>query len=70
MAEQKDNRKFWFVEFPTYRYNEDVKKLARAKGVRIRDARFKEQTDEKLVLPEAEAPKLSFKKEYAKKEKA
>ena len=30
----------WFIEFPTYKYVEDVKKLAREKGLIIVDAKF------------------------------
>lgn len=30
----------WFIEFPTYQYVEDVKKLAREKGLIIVDAKF------------------------------
>lgn len=37
MAREKGT---WFVEFPTYQYNEDVVELARKEGLRIIDARF------------------------------
>ena len=30
----------WYVEFPTYRYNEDVRALAKAAGLKILDKRF------------------------------
>lgn len=34
------DKKIWYVEFPTYQYNEDVKALAREKGLTIVDAQF------------------------------
>ena len=33
-------KKIWYVEFPTYQYKEDVKALAREKGLTIIDAQF------------------------------
>lgn len=30
----------WYVEFPTYQYNEDVQALAKEQGLSIIDARF------------------------------
>lgn len=30
----------WYVEFPTYKYKEDVKELARKAGLKIVDAKF------------------------------
>ena len=30
----------WFLEFPTFQYNEDVKDLARKNNLKIIDARF------------------------------
>ena len=30
----------WYVEFPTFQYNEDVKELARKNNLKIIDARF------------------------------
>lgn len=32
--------KIWYVEFPTYQYNEDVKELARKNNLKIVDAVF------------------------------
>lgn len=32
--------KLWYVEFPTYQYNEDVKELAKENGLKIIDAKF------------------------------
>ena len=36
----------WLVVFPTSQYNEDVKAVASAAGLRIIDARFKDQFSE------------------------
>jgi hypothetical protein len=33
----------WLVDFPTSQYNEDVKAVALAAGLRIIDAKFKDQ---------------------------
>lgn len=49
--------KIWFVEFPTFQYNEDVKALAKEKGLTIIDAYFDDGTGEKDV------PKLTKKGE-------
>nr|DAR09375.1 MAG TPA: hypothetical protein [Caudoviricetes sp.] len=32
----------WYVEFPTFQYNEDVKALAKERGLTIIDAKFDE----------------------------
>lgn len=34
--------KIWYVEFPTFQYNEDVKSLAKERGLTIIDAKFDE----------------------------
>ena len=47
--------KIWFIEFPTYQYVEDVKKLAREKGFIIVDAKF-QGTEKQCDNP----PKLSL----------
>ena len=60
MAKKKDTRPVWFVKFPTWKYNEDVKDLARRKGLKIVDAKF--QGDEDQCK---DAPKLTVKDEYA-----
>ena len=46
--------KIWYVDFPTYQYNEDVQELAKASGARILDARFDDGTGSEL-------PKLTLK---------
>ena len=56
--------KVWYVEFPTYRYEEDAKKLARKNGLRIVDAKFKGKNKQC-----ANAPTLTLKKEFQKAEK-
>ncbi|MCD8213265.1 MAG: hypothetical protein LUC34_04335 [Campylobacter sp.] len=43
------NEKIWFVEFPTYQYNEDVKALAAERGLTVIDASFDDGTGEKDV---------------------
>ena len=32
--------KIWYVKFPTFQYNEDVKALAKERGLTIIDAKF------------------------------
>ena len=54
----------WYVEFPTYRYVEDVKELARKNGLKIIDAKF--QGENKQC---DKAPKLTLKKEFEVKQK-
>lgn len=49
-------KNIWYVEFPTYQYNEDVKALAREKGLTIVDAQFDDGKGFKDV------PKLTKKK--------
>ncbi len=63
MEQQKLN--VWFVGFPTFRYKEDVKVLARKAGLKIVDAKY--QGD----APQCEKPpKLTLKKEYEPKQVA
>jgi hypothetical protein len=66
MAKKKeDKRKVWLVAFPTYRYTQDVKTLARKNDLKIIDAKFKDSVNkEKLV---EKAPALTLKKEYQPK---
>lgn len=47
--------KIWYVEFPTYQYNEDVKELARKNNLKIVDAIF-QGTDKQCDNP----PKLTL----------
>lgn len=56
-------KKIWYVEFPTYQYNEDVKALAREKGLTIIDAQFDDGKGFK------EVPKLTKKKVKKEAEK-
>ena len=41
--------KTWYVEFPTYQYNENVKELAKKNGLKIIDAQFDAGDGEKDV---------------------
>ena len=59
-----ERNKTWYVEFPTYRYSEDVKRLAKKNELTIVDSKFK--GDAKQV---ANAPKLTLKDEYKPKDK-
>ncbi len=47
--------KVWYVEFPSYRYNEDIKAIAKERGLKIVNARFK--GNNKQV---SNAPKLTL----------
>jgi len=49
-----EDEKIWFVKFPTYQYNEDVKVLARKAGLKIVDARYDDGNG-------VEGPKLTVK---------
>ena len=51
--------KYWFIEFPTHQYKEDVKELAHANHLEILDARFKGSIDPKLAVSDKDAPKLT-----------
>ena len=56
--------KIWYVEFPTYQYNEDVKELAKKNGLKIIDAQFDAGDGEKDVpkltkVGEKDVPKLT-----------
>lgn len=52
--------KIWLVDFPTYKYNEDVKDLARRNNLKVIDAKFSHEIDKEHV--ETSAPKLTLKK--------
>jgi hypothetical protein len=41
----------WFVGFPTYQYNENVKELARKHGLKIVDAKFQGTTPQSDGVP-------------------
>lgn len=58
--------KIAYIEFPTYRYVEDVKELAKRAGAKIIDSKFK---PEKLQDGTKEVKlKLTLKREYKAKE--
>ena len=50
------SKEIWYVEFPTYRYKEDVKELAQRNNLKIVDATF--QGENKQC---EKAPKLTLK---------
>ena len=56
----------WFLEFPTFQYNEDVKELARKNNLKIIDARF--QGDEKQCENVPKLTKVGEKPTKPKKE--
>jgi len=49
------NNGTWFVKFPTYKYKEDVKDLARKMGIKVVDSRYQSDMEQ---LPDA--PKLTI----------
>lgn len=42
----------WYVEFPTYKYKEDVKALAEKHGLKIIDAKFQGKEAQAKNAPE------------------
>jgi len=62
-----DSRKIWYVDFPTSQYKENAKDLAKARGLRIIDSRFKGAYPNDMI--EMSPPSLSSKsKGQVKKE--
>lgn len=64
--------KVWFIEFPTYRYNEDVKDLARMNNLKIVDAKFQgtlKQCENAPTLTLKGAKKVSRTSKVSKEEK-
>lgn len=55
--------KIWYVEFPTFQYNEDVKALAKERGLTVIDAKFDEGDGVK------DPPELTLKGDEAKPKK-
>lgn len=53
----------WYIEFPTFQYNEDVKALASKAGLKIVDAQFYNED-----LAADKTPKLTKKKSESKNE--
>lgn len=71
MADNKTTRQpTWLVEFPTFRYAEDVKALARKHGLRIVDAAVADAADREVAVSADKAPKLSLLPEFAPAKKA
>lgn len=56
--------KTWLVEFPTFRYVEDVKALARRAGLIVVDSAEASDEDRAAAVSPKDAPKLSLKAEY------
>ena len=54
-----ENNGAWFVKFPTYIYNEDVKSIARKNGLKVVDIRYQGDMEQ---LPKA--PKLTINKDF------
>ncbi len=50
---------YWFIEFPTHKYKEDVIELAYDNHLEIVDVRFKSSIDPKLAVSDKDAPKLT-----------
>ena len=49
----------WFVKFPTFKYNEDVKGLARKNGLKIIDIKFMGDMEQ-----HPKAPKLTINEDF------
>tara|TARA_R110002012_G_scaffold84538_1_gene211396 strand:- start:157 stop:348 length:192 start_codon:yes stop_codon:yes gene_type:complete len=56
--------KIWLVEHPTHQFEEDVKALAKAKGLQVINADFAESFDKKQICENP--PKLTKKSELKK----
>ena len=62
MADIKKDK--WFIEFPTYQYNEDVVELALDNRLKIVDAQFKGDAIGQFEAPKV--PKLTVKASFKK----
>ena len=58
----------WYVEFPTFQYNEDVKDLARKNNLKIIDARFQGENKQCDNAPKLTKIKGSKEKEPVSEE--
>ena len=58
----------WYVEFPTFQYNEDVKDLARKNNLKIIDAIFQGENEQCDNAPKLTKIKGSKEKEPVLKE--
>lgn len=65
MTNDKTKKQVWLVEHPTYRYEQDVKALARKADLRIVDAAEASDSDRKSAVSAKDAPKLTLKPEHA-----
>lgn len=59
------SRKFWLVEGPFYRYNEDVKALAVDAGLRLIDSRYANDGVDRDKDAVKDGPKLTLRPEFA-----
>jgi len=55
--------KIWYVEFPTYQYNENVKELAVQGGFKIVDAKFQGENKQALKVPKLTSINAKLNKE-------
>ena len=62
---EEETRKVWLVEHPTYRYIEDVKKLARKADLIVVDSAFASDDEVADAVSSDDAPKLTLKPEFA-----
>ena len=61
-------KKIWLVEFPVFRYTQDVKDIARKGNLKIIDMKYKDNyATDRLV---EKRPTLTLKAEYKSKEEA
>lgn len=60
--------KIWYVEFPTYQYNEDVKELARKNNLKIVDAIFQGENEQCAKPPKITKIKKDIQKIEESKE--
>lgn len=65
--QQEETRKVWLVEHPTFRYVEDVKKLARKADLIVVDPAFASEEEVADAIDAKDAPKLTLKPEFAPK---
>ena len=59
-----ENPTLWLVEHPTFRYVEDVKKVARAAGLIVIDSAHASDAERADAVPADKAPKLTLKPEF------
>ena len=65
MADVQKKSPVWLVPHPTYRYEQDVKVLARKAGLRVIDPAVAGDEEIEQAIAADKAPKLTLKPEYA-----